>query len=70
MDRHTNPRLNRRYLEQAYADYGLGPKGTDKGWAALHPTQRHSRETRRRVESFIERQTEMRNGVTPCRAQR
>ncbi len=27
MDRQTNPRLNRRYFEQAYADYGLGPKG-------------------------------------------
>ena len=41
MDRHTNPRLNRRYLEQADADYWLGPKGKDMGWAALHPTQIH-----------------------------
>ncbi len=41
MDRHTNPRLNRRYLEQAYADYGLGPKGTARGWAVLQLTQGH-----------------------------
>ncbi len=41
MDRQPNPRLNRRYLEHAYADYGLGPKGKARGWAALHLTQGH-----------------------------
>ena len=48
---------------------GLGQKGTDKGWAVLQPTQRHPRETRRRVGSYVQWHTEMRNGVTPCRAQ-
>src|ERR1700693_5165276 len=70
MGRQTNPRLNRRDVEQAYADYGLGPKGKDKGWAPLQVTQRHSRETRRRVESFTQCQTERRNGVTLCSAHR
>ncbi len=49
---------------------GLGQQGTEKGWAVLQPTQRHPRETRRRVGSYVQRPTEMRNGVTPCRAQR
>jgi len=66
MDRHTNPCLNRRYVEQAYADYGLGPKGKAKGWAPLHVTQIHSQETRRRMESFTQYHTERRNGVTLC----
>ena len=49
---------------------GLGQKGTDTGWAALHPTQRHPRETRRSVGSFTPRQTERRNGVTLYRSHR
>jgi hypothetical protein len=28
MDRHTNSRLKRRYVEQAYMGYWLGPKRT------------------------------------------
>ena len=48
---------------------GVGQNGTEKGWAVLQPTQRHPRATRRRVGSFMQRHTERRNGVTPCRAQ-
>jgi hypothetical protein len=48
---------------------GLDQKGKDKGWAALQPTQIHPPETRRRVESFMQRQTGMRNGVTLCSSQ-
>ncbi len=70
MDRHTNPRLNRRDVEQAYAVYRLGPQGKEKGWAPLHVTQIHSQETRRRVESFTQCHTERRNGVTLCSSHR
>jgi hypothetical protein len=66
MARHTNPWLNRRYVEQASADYGLGPKGKAKGWAPLHVTQIHSQAPRRSVESFTQSHTESRNGVTLC----
>jgi hypothetical protein len=47
---------------------GLGQKGTEKGWAALQSPQRHPQETRRSVGSYLQQQTEIRNGVTLCRA--
>jgi hypothetical protein len=47
--------LNRRYVGQAYADYWLGPKGKDKGRASLQSTRIHPQETRRRVESYLQR---------------
>ena len=49
---------------------GYGQKGTDRGCACLQATQGHSRDTRRRVGSYVQRQTEIRNGVTLCRAHR
>ena len=47
---------------------GDGQQGTDAGGAGLQPTQRHSRDTRRSVGSYVQRQTEGRNGVTPGRS--
>ena len=47
---------------------GLDQKGKAKGWAPRHVTQRHSRETRRSVESCPQYDTERRHGVTLCRA--
>jgi hypothetical protein len=45
---------------------GDGQNGKEKGWAGRQPTQGHPRATRRRVGSYTQRHTVMRNGVPPC----
>ena len=47
---------------------GYGHNGPDKGCAGLQPTQSHSRETRRRGGAYVQRRTEVRNGITPGRS--
>lgn len=39
MGRHTNSRLNCRYIEQAYLGYRLGPKGHGEGLDDLRAIQ-------------------------------
>lgn len=69
MDRLTNSRQNRRHFLQAYASYmacsqnGTGSRARQSCVVALSTLAR----SRRKVRSFIQRQTETRNGVTPPR---
>ena len=47
---------------------GYGHTGQDRGGAGLQPTQRHPRDTRRRVGSYVQRHTAMGNSVAPSSA--
>src|SRR5262245_22571614 len=71
--RHTNSRLNRRHVRQAYVGYRLGPKWTWRNERTPPLRLDNSlldpgcipQVSRRTVRPYAQRQTEPRNGVTP-----
>ena len=67
MDRNTNPCVNRRYANRAYARYQARPKGNriESVAAAIDATGTLAR-FRRIVGSFPQRQTRIGNGITPA----